>query len=187
MATCLISCCGLSCEDSLLFYKSWHNGVHNYLNTCLYDLWNTLILILMHSITFFSRFVFDEFIAKGGEYGHKVGRTLANQVDERKNMINDYLRGRACIESIRGSWFQGVLILSFCFGFEPFLLFWAFLSSSLPFCLALPLFMPLLAFAAFLLTDDLFELFVGFWSSNCASWGLRFEHQTLCFYCQRTH
>jgi hypothetical protein len=47
--------------------------------------------------------VFDEFIAKGGEYGHKVGRTIANQVDERGNMINDYLRGRACIESVRGS------------------------------------------------------------------------------------
>jgi hypothetical protein len=27
----------------------------------------------MHSISFFSWFVFDEFIAKGGEYGHKVG------------------------------------------------------------------------------------------------------------------
>ena len=58
---------------------------------------------LMHSISFFSRFVFDEFIVKGGEYGHKVGRTIANQVDERGNMMNDYLRGRACIESIRGS------------------------------------------------------------------------------------
>jgi hypothetical protein len=39
--------------------------------------------------------VFDEFIAKGGEYGHKVGRTLTNQVDERRNMINDYLRGES--------------------------------------------------------------------------------------------
>jgi hypothetical protein len=47
--------------------------------------------------------VFDEFIAKGGEYGHNVGRTLANRVDERRNMINDYLSGRACIESVRGS------------------------------------------------------------------------------------
>jgi hypothetical protein len=46
--------------------------------------------------------VFDEFIAKGGEYGHKVGRTLANRVDVRRNMINDYLRGRAYIESVRG-------------------------------------------------------------------------------------
>jgi hypothetical protein len=33
-------------------------------------------LILMHNILFFSRFLFDESIAKGGEYGHKVGRTL---------------------------------------------------------------------------------------------------------------
>jgi hypothetical protein len=47
--------------------------------------------------------VFDEFITKGGEYGHKVGRTLANRVDERRNMINDYLWGRDCIESVRGS------------------------------------------------------------------------------------
>jgi hypothetical protein len=61
------------------------------------------MLILMHSISFFSWFVFDEFIAKGGEYGHKVGITLANRVVERRNMINDYLSGRAYIESIRGS------------------------------------------------------------------------------------
>jgi hypothetical protein len=47
--------------------------------------------------------VFDEFIVKGGEYGDKVGRTLANQVVERRNMINDYLRGRVCIESVSGS------------------------------------------------------------------------------------
>jgi hypothetical protein len=47
--------------------------------------------------------VFDEFIVKGGEYVHKVGRTLANRVDERRNMINDYLRERACIESVRRS------------------------------------------------------------------------------------
>jgi hypothetical protein len=57
----------------------------------------------MHSISFFSRFVFNEFIVKGGEYGHKVDRTLANRVDERRNMMNDYLRGRACIENIRES------------------------------------------------------------------------------------
>jgi hypothetical protein len=42
---------------------------------------------LMHSMSFFSRFVFDEFIAKGGEYGHKVGRTLANWLVERRNMV----------------------------------------------------------------------------------------------------
>jgi hypothetical protein len=47
--------------------------------------------------------VFDEFTAKEGEYGHQAGRTLANRVNERRNMINDYLRGRYCIESVRGS------------------------------------------------------------------------------------
>jgi hypothetical protein len=57
----------------------------------------------MHSISFFSQFVFDEFIAKGGEYGHNVGRTLANRVVERRNIINDYQKGRACIESVRRS------------------------------------------------------------------------------------
>jgi hypothetical protein len=64
-------------------------------------------VILKHIISFFSRFVFDEFIAKGGEYVHKVGRTLANRVDERRNMINDYLRRRACIERVRGVDFRG--------------------------------------------------------------------------------
>jgi hypothetical protein len=57
----------------------------------------------MHIISFFSQFVFDEFIAKGGEYEHKVGRTFCYRVVERRNMINDYLRGRACIESVRRS------------------------------------------------------------------------------------
>jgi hypothetical protein len=42
-------------------------------------------------------------IVKGEEYGHKVGRTLANRVVERRNKINDYLRERACIESVRES------------------------------------------------------------------------------------
>jgi hypothetical protein len=47
--------------------------------------------------------VVDEFIVKVGEYVHKVDRTLANPVDERRNIINDYLSERACIESVRGS------------------------------------------------------------------------------------
>jgi hypothetical protein len=41
----------------------------------------------MHIISFFSRIVFDEFIARGGEIMHKVDRTLANRVVERRNMI----------------------------------------------------------------------------------------------------
>jgi hypothetical protein len=59
----------------------------------------------MHSISFFSQFMFDEFIIKRGEYGHKVDRTLANRVDERKNMINDYLRGELVLRVLwRVSW-----------------------------------------------------------------------------------
>jgi hypothetical protein len=37
----------------------------------------------------------------------KLVDLFANWVVERRNMINDYLRGRACIESVRGSWIQG--------------------------------------------------------------------------------
>jgi hypothetical protein len=47
--------------------------------------------------------VFDEFIGKGGEFGHKVVELFANRVVERRNTINDYLRGELCIESVRGS------------------------------------------------------------------------------------
>jgi hypothetical protein len=64
-------------------------------------------VILRHSISFFSRYVFDEFIVKGESMGTKWVELFANRVDERKNMINDYLRGRACIESVRRSRFQG--------------------------------------------------------------------------------
>jgi hypothetical protein len=34
----------VSCDDSLLSCKSWHNDEYNCLNTCLYTLWSTLIL-----------------------------------------------------------------------------------------------------------------------------------------------
>jgi hypothetical protein len=35
--------------------------------------------------------------------GTKLVEHFANRVDERRNMINDYLKGRVCIESVRGS------------------------------------------------------------------------------------
>jgi hypothetical protein len=141
------------CEDSLLFCKSWHNGVHNCLFICLYVLWSTLILNLKHSISFFSQFAFDEFIVKGGEIVHKVGWTLANRVVERRNMINDYLRGSVCIESVRGSWFQGDIEY---FDFKLFLALLCYFAWSCHFyCL-------LLVFAVFLLLDDLIELFLAF-------------------------
>jgi hypothetical protein len=33
----------------------------------------------------------------------KLVELFVNRVDERRNMINDYLKGRACIESVRRS------------------------------------------------------------------------------------
>jgi hypothetical protein len=57
----------------------------------------------MHIISFFSWFVFDEFIAKGESMGTKLVELFANRVIERRNMINDYLREETCIESVRGS------------------------------------------------------------------------------------
>jgi hypothetical protein len=103
--------------------------------------------------------------------GTKLVELFANRVVERKNLINVYFRGRACIESVRGSWFSGSA------DYELFFLF-------LWFCRFLCL---LLVLWLFILLDDLLELFVSFWSSSCASWGLRFEIQTLCFCCQWTH
>jgi hypothetical protein len=35
--------------------------------------------------------------------GTKLVELFANRVVERRNMINDYLRGRACIKRVRGS------------------------------------------------------------------------------------
>jgi hypothetical protein len=42
-------------------------------------------------------------LPKGEGMGTKLIELFANRVVERRNMINDYLRGRACIESVRGS------------------------------------------------------------------------------------
>jgi hypothetical protein len=42
-------------------------------------------------------------------------------------------------------------------------------------------FVPLLVLWHFLLLDDLLKIFLGFWPSSCASWGLGFKLQTLCF------
>jgi hypothetical protein len=52
-------------------------------------------------------------LPKGERMGTKLVELLANLVVERRNMINDYLRGRDWIESVRG-----VLILSFSCSFE---------------------------------------------------------------------
>jgi hypothetical protein len=56
----------------------------------------------------------------------KLVELFANRVVERRNMINVYLRGRACIESVRGVDSVGVLILSFSCSFRGFAAFHAF-------------------------------------------------------------
>jgi hypothetical protein len=56
-------------------------------------------------------------LPKGESMGIKLVELFANQVVERRNMINDYLRGRAYIESVRGIDFRGSV------DFELFLLF----------------------------------------------------------------
>jgi hypothetical protein len=48
--------------------------------------------------------------------GTKLVELLANQVVERRNMINDYLRGELAMRML-----GGVLNLSFCAYFELFL------------------------------------------------------------------
>jgi hypothetical protein len=42
-------------------------------------------------------------LSKGESMGIKLVELFANMVVEGRNMINDYLRGRACIESVRGN------------------------------------------------------------------------------------
>jgi hypothetical protein len=75
----------------------------------------------------------------------KLVELFANWVVERRNMINDYLRGRACIESVRGS-VDLELFLTLLYHF-------AWLCRFL--C-------RLLTFAVFLLLDDLLELLLAF-------------------------
>jgi hypothetical protein len=91
-------------------------------------------------------------------------------------MINDYLKRRACIEFVRRSLIPVEFLslsfsCSFCFDFELLLALF----------LGLPFLCLLLALRFFLFLDDSFELFLAFWSSSYASWGLRFKLQTLCF------
>jgi hypothetical protein len=42
-------------------------------------------------------------LPKGESMGTKLVELFANRVVERRNMINDYLKGRACIENVKGS------------------------------------------------------------------------------------
>jgi hypothetical protein len=42
-------------------------------------------------------------LLNGESMGTKLIELFANRVVKRRNMINNYLRGRACIESVKGS------------------------------------------------------------------------------------
>jgi hypothetical protein len=55
------------------------------------------------------------------------------------------------------------------------------LSFSLPFSLVC-YFLCLLVALQFFVVDDFLELFLPFWFYSCASWGFRFELQTLCIF-----
>jgi hypothetical protein len=72
--------------------------------------------------------------------------------------------GELALRVLGGVYFRG------SFEFELFFAFY----------FGLPLFCHLLVLRFFLLLDDLFELFFGFWSFSCASCGLGFKIQTLC-------
>jgi hypothetical protein len=76
----------------------------------------------------------------------KLVELFANWVVERRNMINDYLRGRTCIESVRGSVDLELFLTLLC----HFAWLCRFLCR-------------LLTFAVFLLLDDLLELLLAFW------------------------
>jgi hypothetical protein len=48
--------------------------------------------------------------------------------------------------------------------------------------LDLPFFLPFAGFYGFfLLLGDILKFFLAFWCTNCASWGIGFELQNLCF------
>jgi hypothetical protein len=57
-------------------------------------------------------------LSKGESMGTKLVELFANRVVERRNMINDYLRGRACIERARGVDFRGCVDFELLCSFE---------------------------------------------------------------------
>jgi hypothetical protein len=62
-------------------------------------------------------------LSRGESMSTKLVELFANRVVERRNMINDCLRGELALRVLGGIDFRGVLILSFCIDFELFLLF----------------------------------------------------------------
>jgi hypothetical protein len=96
-------------------------------------------------------------LSRGESKGTKLVELFANRVVERRNMINDYIRGRAYIESDRGVDFRGSV------DFELFPWLELFLALSCHFAWFCHFSCLLLAFAVVLLLDDLLQLFLAFW------------------------
>jgi hypothetical protein len=65
-------------------------------------------------------------LPKGKSIGTKLVELFANRVVEKRNMIKVYLKGRACIESVRGVDSVGVLILIYSCSFRGFAAFRVF-------------------------------------------------------------
>jgi hypothetical protein len=96
-------------------------------------------------------------LAKGESKGIKLVELFANWVVERKNMINDYLRGELALRVLGGVDFRR----SVDFELLPWLeLFLALLCH---FAWLYRFSCRLLAFMVFLLPNDLLELFMVFW------------------------
>jgi hypothetical protein len=88
----------------------------------------------------------------------KLVELFANRVVERRNMINDYLRGRVCIENVRGNvGFELLCILNICLEFGLSLALVCHFAWLCRFSCRL------LTFVVFLLLDDILELFLTFW------------------------
>jgi hypothetical protein len=90
-------------------------------------------------------------LPKGESMGTKLAELFSKRVDERRNMINDYLGGELALRVLRGVDFRGSV------DFE------LFLALSCHFAWLCRFSSRLLLFAVFLLLDDILELFLTFW------------------------
>jgi hypothetical protein len=170
MATCLLSCYGLFVRIHSYFTSLGMLMVYNYSNTCLYAMWSTLIFISCIASRSSLGLSLMNSLPKGESMGTKLVELFANRVAGRRNMIISIYRGELTLRVLGGVRFRWSfwVFWAFC-AFELFLALLCHFGFVCHFlCL-------LLVLRLFPLLDDLLELFVGFWFSSCASWGLRFE------------
>jgi hypothetical protein len=77
--------------------------------------------------------------------------------------------------------------VSFRGSFVSFFIILSFFSSSLPFQIGLPLFVPFVSFAVFPSTWPSWIFFLGLWSSSCVLCALDPKFKLYAFWCQCTH